>query len=385
MQQDKESRFCNDLTNHTAGVIHDVNNMLWAICCMADLIKEEIPKNHVCQERAETIAQAAQRCTNLLSTPLPARVQSLENKEEFNLISLIKEVQSFVACLPLLKITFEVNYEKAKVIIYGNKSDISSALMNLFLNAIEAMPDGGTLYINTHLVEKESITNSTDKNMAKAEKFVIVDIKDTGIGIPSENLPHIFEPHFTTKRSLKKKNLGMGLWRVKQCVARHGGSIHVSSSPGNGTSFSIRLPVVFTRKKQNSRGFPPTSIFLKRKKVLVIDNDETIRDAITMMLNNVQIDVIAHSDSKSAITWISEHIGHANIAIVEHNYPVLNGIKCVKTLQSIDPGLKCILCSCADGKSLHVNSKEKILVKPFLKNELFTALNISMAENKHFK
>lgn len=383
MKYDKSIINNHELTSHNEGIIHDVNNMLWAICCMADLIKDEIPKSHACQKKAETIAQAAQRCSSLLSTSIQAKTQNFEKKEKFNLISLIKEAVAFVACTPLLKAKIEVTHEKEKVMIYGIKSEISSALMNLCINAIEAMPDGGILSVNTYLVKKTGTSKSTNRNDNKADERIVVNIKDTGIGIQPENLPHIFEPHFSTKCSSKKKNSGMGLWRVQQCVSQHGGSIHVSSSPGNGATFSIKFPVVETLKKQTPRALPCKSKILKRKKVIVIDNDETIRDVITIMLNNAQIDVIGYSDQDSAISWVSEHIGYAKIAIVEHMYPVFDGIKCLKALQTIDPGLKCILCSSSPDNSLHMNHKEIFLTKPFLKNELFAALNIAMTGKNH--
>jgi DNA-binding NtrC family response regulator len=117
--------------------------------------------------------------------------------------------------------------------------------------------------------------------------------------------------------------------------------------------------------------------------VIVIENDETIRDVITLMLNTAQIDVIGYSDTNSAISWISEHIGIANIAIVEHMHPFFNGIKCIKTMQAIDPGLKYILCSDTACEPIHINREEIFLTKPFLKKELFTALNIALAENSH--
>jgi two-component system cell cycle sensor histidine kinase/response regulator CckA len=383
MKHDKSTINDQELTSHNEGVIHDVNNMLWAICCMADLIKDEIPKSHACQERVETIAQTAQRCSCLLSTSIQAKTQNMEKKEIFDIISLIKEVVLFIACTPQLKPTIEVTHEKEKVTICGIKSEITSALLNLCLNAIEAMPDGGILHINTYCLKSTDISNSTIGNLDKADEQIIINIIDTGIGIQSENLSHIFEPHFTTKCSLKKKNSGMGLWRVQQCVSQHKGSIHVSSSPGKGATFSMKLPVVRTLKVKSSRAIACKPITLKRKKALIIDNDETIRDVITMMLNKVQIDVIGFSRSNSAISWVSEHIGDANIAIVEHMFPVFDGIGCIKTLQAIDSGLKCILCSDSTDESLLINHKKIFLTKPFLKNELFKAINMALTETSH--
>jgi two-component system, cell cycle sensor histidine kinase and response regulator CckA len=381
MEHDKSISNNHESTSHNEGVIHDVNNMLWAICSIADLIKNEIPKSHACQERAETIVQAALRCSSLLSTSIQTKTQNLEKKEIFDLISLIKEVVSFVAFTPGLKSQTEVTHEKEKVMICGIKSEISSALMNLCLNAIEAMPDGGVLHVNTHCLKNTAISNSTNRNLDEAEEHIIINIIDTGIGIQPEDLIHIFEPHFTTKCSLKKKNLGMGLWRVQQCVSQHEGTIHVSSSPGNGATFSIKLPVVRNLKTKSSKTLACKFKTLKRKKVLIIDNDETIRDVITIMLNKAKIDVIGYSNSYSAITWVSEHIGHASIAIVEHMFPVFDGIKCSKTLQTIDPGLKCILCSDSTDKSTLINHKKIFLTKPFLKNDLFKAINTAITEN----
>jgi len=149
-----------DLTNHNEGVVHDVNNMLMAICCMADIIKDEIPKSHVCQEQAESIAQVALTCSNLLSTSIQTKSQSLVKKETFNFIDLVQEIIAIVSCKPSLKATIKITHENENTMICGDRSEIGSALMNLYLNAIEAMPDSGLLHINTYREKKSGLLNS---------------------------------------------------------------------------------------------------------------------------------------------------------------------------------------------------------------------------------
>lgn len=370
---------------HSAGsnaVMHDVNNMLGAILGMADMIEEEIPEGHICHSRATKIVRAVQRCVDLLRTTLPAKSSTPEKHDEIDIASLIEEVVSLVTHSRKLNTKIEICHKTENVTIYGNTTEIASALMNLFLNALEAMPEGGHLQISTLLVRNENDTSLLKAGMLKAEEYIQIEISDTGVGIPSDKLQYIFDPFFSTKSSSKKAQRGIGLYRVRECIISHGGIIQVSSIPANGTTFTIMLPVAEAQKQTNTPATSQENEFPKIQKVIVIDDDETIRDVITSMLTNARIEVVAYSNPIAAISWLSENIGYANIAIVEYRLPVLDGLNCIKTIQAIDPNLSCILCSGITNGSLFVDNSVTFLSKPFLKAELFNAIDTSLSAKR---
>jgi two-component system cell cycle sensor histidine kinase/response regulator CckA len=225
-----------------AGLTHDFNNVLNTIATNVVLARENDGNSEQVGIRLEQISDAVSKASGLIR-----RLMQFSRRQELHLSSLaVNDVVRDVLRLtqPLLRANIRLTLDLARDLptVYGDYSQIEQVLVNLIVNALDAMPDGGDLRIATHvalrnqtnLVEKESIRHR------KQEKVVQISLADTGIGIPIEIQSAIFEPFFTTKP--EGKGTGLGLSSAFGIVRQHGGKIEVDSSPGIGTTFTVSLP-----------------------------------------------------------------------------------------------------------------------------------------------
>lgn len=216
-----------------ATVAHELNNPLEAILTYAKLISRRIKKEEPFTERhkqiledVELIARETERCGNIVKNLL---LFSKKQVAEFGLVP-IKDIVEKAAKLvqhhfTISNIKLQRDYFDENASIVCDESQIQQALVALFVNAVEAMPEGGTITVETRRDEQGNI---------------LINVRDSGVGITAEDLPHIFEPFFTTKKN--GRGVGLGLSIVYGIMERHGGTISVASQPGKGTTFTLRFP-----------------------------------------------------------------------------------------------------------------------------------------------
>lgn len=224
------------------GIIHDTKNLLCAVIGTAELMSLEIPDEHPYHLRLQTIIQMTQKCIELLLSSHTIESGHTRNFEKIELKPLVDEVVSWISLPKRNKITIESSCDILNPVLYGNKTEIESALMNLCINALEAMPDSGILRINISSATEEIKQTHGNPNEISQQKFVKLEISDTGVGIAPEKIPYIFNPFYSTKQTTGPSQRGMGLFRAKRCICTHGGTIEVSSTPFAGTTFTIMLP-----------------------------------------------------------------------------------------------------------------------------------------------
>lgn len=224
-----------------AGLTHDFNNVLNTITTNVALARQDGGYTKQVGVRLDQISDAVNKAAGLIR-----RLMQFSRSQELHLRSLnINDVVRDVLRLtqPLLRdhIRLTLNLAPDLPAIYGDSSQIEQVLVNLIVNALDAMPDGGGLTIATH-VGPRSQANVAEKKSSRREKAEVVQISitDTGIGIPIENQAAIFEPFFTTKP--EGKGTGLGLSSAFGIIRQHGGKIEVNSSPGTGSTFTVSLP-----------------------------------------------------------------------------------------------------------------------------------------------
>lgn len=213
----------------TAGVAHELNNPINNIMLTSAMLLEDY-KTLSDEERvgmAKDLLEQAERSQKIIRNLLDFARESKIQTEQLNLHALLDEtIQLVTNQLKLAKIKLERSYIANPAPVYGDRQQISQVSLNMFLNAIDAMPNGGTLKIKTYYAEEDN--------------FITIEIADTGIGIPEHVLPNIFDPFFTTKPT--KKGTGLGLSVSLGIIRKHGGNISVKSQLNKGTSFFIVLP-----------------------------------------------------------------------------------------------------------------------------------------------
>jgi signal transduction histidine kinase len=231
--------------SNLSGIIHDAKNLMCAVINTAELLALETPDEHPCCQKLQTIVHISQKCIELLTIPQ----STTENRYSYNfelieLNTLIDEVVSLIEFQNNKKnISIGVIHDVLNPVLSGNKIELESALLNVCINAIESMPEKGTLRIYVSSVERQEkldYCNTAQSN----KKYIQIEISDTGTGIAPENIAFIFDPFYTTKQTIGSSQRGLGLFRTKHCIRAHGGTIEVKSTSSKGTTFTIQLPVM---------------------------------------------------------------------------------------------------------------------------------------------
>lgn len=216
-----------------SGIAHDFNNVLLAIANSNDLAKKSLPANHEAQRPLETVAKACDHARKVVRSLLTFSRRSMAERKPVDLRKSLADLRDLVRRVaPPTVAVSEVVPDHFRAVVLGDQTHFQQVILNLVMNACDAMPEGGSLTIR---LEPEPVS-ITHRNGA-----VTLTIEDTGVGIAPEHLDKIFEPFFTTKS--RGEGTGLGLSVVHGIVNAHGGTIAVDSTPGNGTRFAVTLPL----------------------------------------------------------------------------------------------------------------------------------------------
>ena len=348
----------------TAGIAHDFNNMLTGILGMTEFLLTD-----------ETDAEKRNDLNGILNTAL--RAKDLTNKllgcarkgknvsKAVNLNQIISEMVDILARTISSKIRIETKLQQDIFTIDGDPSQLNQVFMNLCTNAIEAMPNGGILRIET-------------KNELKdGSSYVVVSVGDTGIGMSEHVQEHLFEPFFTTKNDPNRKGTGLGLPTVYGIVNNHGGTIDYETSIGKGTIFKITFKAG-TLKEEKSEVLK-IKMNLQAKKILVAEDEEVIQKLIAKMLDSMNISCIITQNGEEAIQRFKNEKDNIKGVILDLKMPVMDGKTAFYELKKIDPNVK-VLISTGYGENEEVQELLSagaigLLAKPFRRDELLTAIN----------
>ena len=261
--------------------------------------------------------------------------------------------------------------------MYGSEPELLAMLMNLCLNAVEALPDGsGIITIETSLIGIDDESALVERCRVTAERYIRIEIHDTGGGIPPGTLKHIFEPFFSSKSSAEDKTRGLGLYRVQQCTVAHGGAIGVTSMSGKGTTFTVLLPVAVRGALAETKDTTCGKAMALMQKIVVIDENDQRSKQIASIFSHIGIEVVRYPDPETAISWVREHRGQVSLAIIDHHHSYGSGMKCVNTLKSIDDTMRFILYMHNGTTAVIKNDRSTVtLCTPFKKQELIDAID----------
>lgn len=347
------------------GIAHDFNNLLSAILGYASFVKEDIDESHPHYRYWNIIEQAALRGAELTSHLLTfsrGRVE-LKAKEPVDINGLIKEL------LGLLDRTFDksigvktVLFTDKRLYVFGDANALYQALLNICVNAKDAMPNGGTLTIETsrfHTTQGFLVGHL----QAKPGAYIQINITDTGVGIEKRHLERIFEPFFTTKEL--NRGTGLGLAIVYGIIKDHEGFIDVYSEPGKGTTFKLYLPAyeeeVILKEEETSR----LEAEVPGMTILLVDDEEPIRRLCKEILESAKYTVLTAEDGLEAINVFQENKDLVSLVILDMIMPNLSGYETLRRLRAIEPSLKVILSS-GFSKEVDVRWSEEKAVRGFI-------------------
>ncbi|MHC5594650.1 MAG: hybrid sensor histidine kinase/response regulator, partial [Nostoc sp.] len=357
-----------------SGIAHDLNNILTPILAGAQLLTLKFPDaDERTRHLLEILEINARRGADLVKQVL-SFARGVEGKRiTLQLKHLIVEVAK------ILKETFPKSIEISTDVpqdlwmVSGDSTQLHQVLMNLCVNARDAMANGGSLSISAeNLVIDENYARMNLE--AKEGTYTVITICDTGVGIPREILDRIFEPFFTTKDV--GQGTGLGLSTVLGIIKSHGGFVNVYSEPGSGTSFKVYLPAVEGMETLSPEHLPPQ--IGNGELILVVDDEVAIQEITRTSLEAHNYKTLIASDGIEAIALYAKNMDKINVVLMDIMLPSLDGLTAIRTLQKINPQVRIIASSglMSDNKlsavaAIGVNT---FLSKPYTVNELLLSL-----------
>ena len=319
------------------GIAHDFNNLLTAIIGNIALAKNYIEPENKAAVRLQQAEKALLRSKDLTQQLLIFSKGGDPVKKSVAIADVIRESASFALRGANVKCSFDIADDLWRILV--DSGQFSQVIQNLVINADHAMPEGGTVAISAR-----NFTVTPASGMPIPEgNYVKISIQDNGQGIPPDNLPKIFDPYFTTK----KEGSGLGLSIVHSIVHNHDGHIDVDSLPGKGTAFHIYLPA--TLMKDRREEIHQSEVLSGSGRILVMDDEEMIRDFVKELLESLGYDVELASDGEEAVSLyrIARDSG-APFAAVLMDITVpggMGGKEAITKLLAIDPDVKAIVSS----------------------------------------
>ncbi len=320
-----------------AGVAHDFNNNLTAIMGLADLLKLELPEKHVGRELSDSILQASQRLAELTRQLLAYSRKARMLQTPTDLHTMVSEAVSLLrrSIDPNVVVVTELNARQSTVA--ADAALLQSAILNLLLNARDAMPNGGTLTVGTSSLE---LTRSSARGLPVGP-CVVLEVVDTGGGIPKDQLSQIFDPFFTTKPL--GKGTGLGLAAVAGTVKAHGGTIEVNSDIGVGTVFRLYLPCIDPEGQQAAPA--PTAVVHGVGEILLVEDDAMVSMTAIATLQSFGYVVTHARDGASALEQVRAHAGRFQLVLLDLRMPGLSGEATFEKLLVLEPGLPVLIWS----------------------------------------
>jgi PAS domain S-box-containing protein len=340
-----------DAIGHLAGgVAHDFNNQLTGILGYAEMLSESL-KDPELASFAAHIARASRRSADLTRQLLAFARRGSYQMVAVDIHLLVNEVVALLERSLDKRISIRSQLAGETPYVMGDPSQLQSMLLNLAINARDAMPDGGELFIGTQLVDAG---------------VVRITVADTGTGMSEQTLKHLFEPFFTTKEV--GKGTGMGLASVYGAVQIHKGTISVESALGRGSTFEIELPRA-TPPSERAAAEGPGLVSLAGRRALVIDDERDAREVVTTLLSRAGCQVRAYADAREAVAAFAEGWREIDVVILDMVMPGMGGPAAFAALQRIDPRVRVLLLSghSIDGEAQALIDKgaRGFLEKPF--------------------
>lgn len=324
-----------------SGIAHDLNNILTPVLATAQLLQMKlVDLDERSLQMLQVLEANAKRGAELVKQVL-SFARGVEGKHTILQTKyLISEIRQIVQETFPKSIALQVETPKDLWTISGNATQLHQVLMNLCVNARDAMPEGGILNISAeNLTIDETYTRMNLD--AKEGKYVAITVSDSGAGISAELLDRVFEPFFTTKEL--GKGTGLGLSTALGIVKSHRGFITVFSSMGQGTQFKVFLPAVIATDHLEVSA--SEALVGQQELILVVDDEAPIREITKASLETYNYRVLTACDGVEAIALYAQNQDDIRLAIVDMMMPSIDGPTTIRTLQKINPQVKVIAVS----------------------------------------
>jgi signal transduction histidine kinase len=356
------------------GIAHDFNNLLTVITGYADLALEKIGPAGVVLEELREMRSSAKKAAALTAQMLAFSRRQVLQPKVFSLDRLIGDMTKMLRRVIGEDIELSVRLEPSSGNVRADPAQIEQVLLNIVLNARDAMPRGGTVRVETREVVRDAVQGPVE---VPPGRYVLLTVADTGTGMDAETLSHVFEPFFTTKE--EGKGTGLGLSTAYGIVKQSGGWIYCASSLGLGTTFTIWLPQIRERAEESQAENPP-HVAGGTESVLLVEDEASVRRFLCSVLAAAGYRMRVASNGAEALAVLLEE--PADLVVTDMVMPRMGGKELATRVRQSYPGTKLLIISGylsdASLSSWIRDDKLRLLSKPFGPRELLVAVRESL-------
>jgi len=348
------------------GVAHDFNNLLTVIGGFSEVVLDRLGADHQLSPLVRQIQQATERAAGLTQQLLAFSRKQMLQPKIFNLNILVSSIKSMLRHLVGEEIRLDVVLDSGLGHIRADPGQIEQVIMNLVVNARDAMPQGGKLTIMTANVAFDASYSSANFRIQPGS-YVQLSVSDTGIGMDKEVLSHLFEPFFTTKP--KGQGTGLGLATVYGIVKQSGGYIWVESEVGRGSTFHIYLPRVDELPAGEEQGSLATESLRGTETILLVEDEEMVRTLARDLLQSHGYWLLEANNGEEALRVSEQYPDPIHLLLTDIVMPGMRGTTLAERLRAQRPSIKILFMS---GYTEQFQSDHSFLPKPFSSRSLLT-------------
>ena len=328
----------NALGQLTGGIAHDFNNLLGVIVGYTALMEADLPEDDPRRENTTEVLKAAEKGRTLVRGLLKFSQKDIARPEFLDVNAALSDLQKILSRVIGDSIQLRLALGETIGCVFIDSTQFEQIVMNLVVNARDAMPQGGVVTVAT---SKERIEpGSVHLRELKPGEYVVIKVSDTGVGIDRELRSRIFEPFFSTKK--ENGGTGLGLAIVYGAVKQNGGAIHVDSQPGKGTEFSVFLPWAEERAQP---AVPAPAVASKggTETILLIEDDKEMRNMLAFILRGFGYTVLPAGDGRQGVEAAREHRGKIHLVLTDIAMPRLSGPDAVEQIRRERPETKALM------------------------------------------
>ena len=365
-EQEHQSQRIEAIGQLSAGIAHDFNNLLVGVLGYAGLARSEVePESSVDGHLAE-IEQTARRAASLTKQLLAFGGRQTLQLQEIDLNAFIADTVAMLERLLGEQIAIVTLLDPALPPLLADPTQVQQVLLNLALNARDAMPDGGSLTIHTEHVAVGADAFVTTLDLEPGS-YLLLTVGDTGVGMPADVKERIFEPFYTTKDV--GEGTGLGLSSVYGIVKQSHGDIEVTSDVGKGSTFRIYLP--------STEAAPPPEPVVERTRILMVEDSEIVRGVLVRVIGDGGYDVVAAEDPAKALELLASEAPF-DLLLTDIVLPGMNGVELAEVIKGLQPSIRILFMSGYPRE--HRVDPTRLLAKPFSNDELLAKLEATLAE-----
>ena len=367
------------------GVAHDFNNLLTAIIGYAELINSRDESDSTVRQHADLIRKAGEQAATLTRQLLAFSRKQLLQPKVIDLNELVVDMEKLMRRVIGERFDLQTLPEATQGRVLADPSQLEQVILNLGVNARDAMPTGGKLVIRTANVHLDKWQAPQISNSLAPGDYVELSVTDTGFGMDENTKSHIFEPFFTTKGP--GKGTGLGLATVYGIVRQTGGGISVESQPGKGSTFRIYLPLESAPVDKTKTVVEPVQRSQNFETVLVVEDEEIVRELVCDVLSEQGYNVMCAADGIDALAKAGEYDGKIHLLVTDVIMPNMNGQELAVKLSGMRPEMKVLYVSGYSDNDIGdhgvLDPRIELLQKPFTPQTLARKIRDVIQDDSH--